>query len=133
MNLKGALCAFLQANAGVASRVHPLILPQKPTYPAITYQVISDVAERNLGGVARRRARVQLSCWGRSYAEATQVAGKVSADLQDFQGVMGGAGGPYIMDCNALDQSDQHEPQVGIYRVPVDALILYRGGDPPNG
>ncbi|MFZ5816300.1 MAG: tail completion protein gp17 [Bacillota bacterium] len=128
MNLKQAVFAHLQGVAGAGDRIYPILLPQKPTLPAVTYQVISDVPERDLAGTARRRARVQLSCWGATLAAATDLAAAVAARFQDLTGPMG-TGGPEVLDSTTTIQADGFDDQVGIYLVPVDALILYRGGD----
>jgi hypothetical protein len=132
VNIKAALFAHLKDHAGLAAlisgRIYPLQLPQEEALPAVTYFIVSDVPERDLSGVVRRRARSQLTCLGRSYKEVEQVAAQVRLSLQDFTGVMGGAGGPDIMDLQVFDQADGSDSQVGVYQLPVDALILYRGG-----
>jgi len=71
----------------VSNRIYPMVLPQQGTLPAITYQMISHGRTR----LARGRgtcpyAVVQLSCWGRQYSVAAQVANTVDLALDGYIG-----------------------------------------------
>jgi hypothetical protein len=67
--------AILAATSAVtnitSTRIYVGILPQSPTYPAITIQPITfdpdnAVAEEN----SLKRDRIQIDCWGETYADA---------------------------------------------------------------
>lgn len=101
----------------VVSRVYPLLLPQNPTLPAITYQRISDVREQSLGGDSSlQHPRFQFSCWAETYAVALAVAEQVRLALQ---GITAAGGGYYE---GALDLYDS---ETGWYHVPVDMTIWH--------
>ncbi len=121
------LAADPEVSGLVAGRIYPVVLPSTPTLPALTYSGVSDAPERDLNGVVRRRAQLLLTCWGSTYDSATQVAAAVRSALQDYTGQIG-IDGPEILDCMVTDLLDGFDDQTGIYRVQVDARILFRGG-----
>lgn len=128
-----SLYAYLSGYAGltalVGTRIYPRLLPDEPTYPAVTYHRISGRNIRTLAPptVAAVEARFQFSCWGLAYADARNVASQIEDALQDFTGKMGG--GVTVLDSNAFTGSDQFDGRVKVHHVPVDAMILYQGGD----
>jgi len=131
MLIEEALFAHLKAHAGlsalIGTRIYPLVLPQNPTLPAITYQKISRVGERAMSSPTPRvaRARFQISCWGTSYASVKDVAEQVKAALQDYSGLMGGSGGVQVLDVNVANEQDIYEPDTGIYHLSVDVMIYH--------
>jgi len=131
VNLEESLYAYLKAYAGlsalVGSRIYPLILPQPPTLPAVTYFKVSLVNKRTLASPSNvlKQVRVQFSCWADTYSEAKSVAAQVKLALQDFRGEMGGAGGVQVLDGNIINEQDLYETDTGIYHVPVDVLIMH--------
>jgi len=131
MNLEEALFAYLKDYAGlkalVSTRIYPLILPQPPTLPAVTYFKVSMVNKRTLASPSNvlKQVRIQFSCWANTYSEAKDVAEQVKLALQDFRGEMGGAGGVQVLDGNVINEQDLYETDTGIYHVPVDVLILH--------
>lgn len=131
MNLEESLYAYLKTHAGlnalVGTRIYPLILPQPPTLPAVTYFKISRVNQRTMGNPTDvlKRVRVQFSCWATTYAGAKAIAEQVMAALQDFRGEMGGTGGVQVLDGDVINEQDLYETDTGIYHVPVDVLILH--------
>ncbi len=135
MTPEEALVAHLGSHDGftalVANRLYPLVLPQGPTYPAVTYARISRKGRRTLGGtVALVNSRFQFSCWAKSYREAKAVAAELESALQSYSGQMGGAGGVRVLDGEIDNEQDQYEPESapGIYHVPVDVLLMHEGG-----
>jgi hypothetical protein len=134
VNLQQSVFAYLSSHADVTAvvggRIYPLVLPQKPTYPAITYFKVS---EQRIRGLAldepdQSRARVQFSCWGRTYDEAKAAADAVTAALKDYAGTLGGAGGVEVLDSEIEGDADLYDAEAGVYHVPVDVMILHKGG-----
>ena len=74
----GAVIFARLANGTTAqSRVYPLLLPQSPTFPAVTYQQISALPMHAMGKDGSVvRVRVQVNSWGKTYAEARTLAGE---------------------------------------------------------
>lgn len=61
---------------------YPLKMPnQGATLPGGCYQFISEVPMRHHGGNDMVRRRLQVSCWGRTYASAITLADSVKAAL----------------------------------------------------
>jgi hypothetical protein len=72
------------------NRVYPGILPQTPTFPAVTYQQISAVGSHAMGADSPlTTVRVQVDSWAKTYAEARTLAGEVAARLKRFRGLSG--------------------------------------------
>lgn len=130
MDIETALRAHLANHSGLAAlvggRIYPLILPQDPALPAVTYQKVSESSEYIHDGVSSiRKGRLQLDCWAATYATAKAVAAQVKASLHRFSGVLGGAGGVQVGGAWIEDETDFYEPDPPIYRVSVDVRLIY--------
>jgi hypothetical protein len=118
------LTGFAGLSALVAARVYPLLLPQVPTYPALTYQRIDSPHEGVMGGATDiARTRVQVDSWAETYAEAKAVATQVRLALDNWESE---AVSPAIINAAFDTDGDIYEEEVGIYRVRADYLILHR-------
>lgn len=132
MIIEAALYSYLSTYAGltdlISTRLYPLVLPQNPTYPAITYLKVSRVGGRAMKSTNPRhiRARFQFSCWATSYSSAKAVAVQVQTALQDYNGVMGGSGGVTVLDSEPINELDIYEPDTKLYHVPIDIMIWHR-------
>lgn len=79
MSIESGLYAKVTGNAGVSAligtRLYPLVLPQNPTLPAASYQVISGDSAYTIGTQAAqiRKPRFQISAWASSYDTAKSV------------------------------------------------------------
>lgn len=75
-----------------SSRVYPEILPQDPTYPAITYTVIDPGAQYSLSGASGlSNPHIQVDCWAstRSSVKSLAVAVKSAMDTATtFKGLL---------------------------------------------
>lgn len=136
MFLEAALYNRLSTYAGltalVSTRIYPLVLPQDPTLPAVTYQTIGRSMEDVRGSGPRyAETRIQIDCWAATYASAKSVAEQVRAALQDYTGTMGGVGGVPVLDGDAVNEIDLYEPDALLHRVMVEALITHRYGVMP--
>jgi hypothetical protein len=91
--IEAALRAVLIANAGVTAlvgtRVYVGILPQDPTYPALTIQPVGYNADNHLTDAGDLQwDRLQIDAWGETYA-ATHQLYKAAIDAingNDFSG-----------------------------------------------
>lgn len=107
----------------VAARVYPLKLPQQPTYPAITYQVISDQSEQLLEGADRiRRARIQVDIWDDDISKCEEIAGFVRTLLDGQDNTQGST----RFRATWLDnEQDLYEESIEKYRILSDFEITY--------
>jgi hypothetical protein len=85
--LEARIFAHLSTTADViaivSKRIYPLILPQDPTLPAITYQRIAGTRINCIteGYVSLENAIVQIDCWSTSFDVLTDLATKVIAAM----------------------------------------------------
>lgn len=126
--LRTSLRARLLANTDLSamvggSRVYPVHLPQAATYPAVTYQKISDVTEPNLGEASRiRTARIQLDTWADTPADAWKLADHIRTQVDGFQGTVSGV----RFAASMVDsETDLYEEAIEKFRVTVDYEIVY--------
>jgi hypothetical protein len=89
VTVETAVWTKLSATAGVSSiastRVYQLVLPQKPTLPAVRVQLVDEPKTYHMrGGVLLTRALVQTDCFGAEsggYAPIETLAAAVEAAL----------------------------------------------------
>ena len=90
IGLRTHLIADAPVTALVVARIYPDILPQKPTYPALTFEIISDIPYRALAGDSGREVvRARIHCWAKTAAGRDDLSRKVRTALADFSGLMG--------------------------------------------
>jgi hypothetical protein len=108
------LTGYTAVAAVVGTRVYPLVLPQKAEIPAISYLRVDGVQDANLSGNSGMEAvRVQVDCWGRTYAQAKGLA----ADVADA--MASGFGN----ECVWLSDRDQYEDGAKVFRVILEFSI----------
>jgi hypothetical protein len=125
-----ALYAHLLADPGVKAaggdRIYQGRVPAGATKPLILIQPpISRVPQRDLGGVAYKRTRIQVTAMAKTQKDAETVANAVIAAVEGFTGMMGG-GLDVIL---ASVDNDRQIAQDGIDEIyhHVDVMIVYKG------
>jgi hypothetical protein len=86
-----AIYDILSSDAGVGAligdRIHPLVIPQGVSLPAVTYQQITGLRVQNLASPQGMvRTRFQLNCWAETYNEADAVADEIRKTLGGYSG-----------------------------------------------
>lgn len=131
--LEQAVYSRLTGHAGLAalvgSRVYPLVLPQRPTLPAVTYQRVEALRQSAMGvdtGLAS--ARVQVDSWATTYAGSKGVAAQVRAALQRWRGTEAGVTveDAFLERDQDLFEDEGSSAEGKLYRVSQDYLIWYR-------
>jgi hypothetical protein len=100
---------------GLGYPAYPLEVPNNGIYPNVVYQMISNKQIRSHSGVEMERPRMQISCWGKRYADCVTTAQTVKAAL----------------DLNQTDfklatkenEFDVKEVKSGLYRIILDYFI----------
>ena len=127
MTIEEALSAYLNSKTEITNivgdRIYPIVLPQNPTYPALTYFKVSGPAWHD---VDIAYPRFQLSSWGEDYADVKVLAGAVKEVMQRFKGIMGGAQGVKVSQVVYENELDLFDPETGTYHIPADYKIIYR-------
>ena len=109
--------------AEVGVRVYPLKLPQNPTYPAITYQVISDQSEKLLEGPDRiRRARVQIDVWAATISTCQTITNYIRSLLDGQDNTQGNI---RFRSAWTENEQDIYEESIEKYRILSDYMITY--------
>lgn len=143
MTLEQGLHAFLASRSGVSTlvstRIYPVILPQAPRYPAITYNRVSrDTEHHLLGPVGRDVARISINSWASTYAGAKALADTVRLALDGYRGPFLSLASPAVLittvgathldneiDLYEEDAEDPATQKKGIFRVLQDYFISH--------
>ena len=106
----------------VSTRIYALKLPQKPTYPAITYSRISGPRSQLLDGPSTWGfARLEYDSWAKSYVSAQSLAAAVRVDLDGFVGSLNGRSVVIRLE----NERDLYEDEDKLYRVTQDYLVSH--------
>lgn len=106
---------LLTGNATVArkvnTRVYPVVMPQDPVFPAVTYQRVSGLKVNTLAGYSGlENPHIAINVWARTYDEAKGIA-------KDIHTAMNGASAFKAILINDLDGYD---PDINLYVVSQD-------------
>lgn len=73
------------------SRIYPVILPQAPVYPAITYQMVAGESHYAMTAPSRLASpRFQLDCYGESFDAVMDLRTAAIACLGGYRGTVSG-------------------------------------------
>ena len=122
--LRTHLLADVPVTALVVARIYPIKLPQNPTYPALTYEMISTIPFRGLAGDSGlERARARIHCWAETYTGAIDLATKVRTAVADFSVLMGTT---TVRSTKFETWNDIFEDVPEVYRRVADFFIAHR-------
>ena len=114
---------IIEAETTAGSRIYPLILPMSPTYPALTYQQISNQGHHD---IPVDFPRIQITAWAETLLAAKQLAEEVQSALQRYKGVLNGYRIKQIVkEPSPGDLYDRDAGDAGLYYVPVDYRVIY--------
>lgn len=127
--VEAAIFNLLSANAGVsalvASRIYPEILPQPPTYPALTYRRMSFESVEVLDGTAAGldHPRIEVNSWATTYAGALTLNAAVRTALRRVTDL---TQDPDILDAILENEFDMYEDDVKVYRRVAEYVVWHR-------
>ena len=119
-----ALYSLLSSNAEVSSvvgtRIFPNVAPQTTTFPFIIYEVDGDDPNDTKDGVSTVDVNnITVSCYSKSYSNASDLALKIRTALDRQSGTHGGVSIQSIQYDSYNDIfDDNHED--GVYRKAID-------------
>jgi len=145
MLLETALLKFLSQSVAVGAlvgsgpdaRIYPVVLPQTPTLPTLTYQRVGSVRDRAMRGpTGTSFARVQFDAWapatdaGGGYAAAKGLADAVRRAVDGYAGAMGDAtvGTLFVQLVEVENDRDGYEPAVKLFRAGFDMAVWWTEG-----
>jgi hypothetical protein len=114
-----AVGADASLTALVGDRVWPLILPEHPTLPAITYALVSQPTEVTQEGVQYRSPKWRLRLWSLDYDDLIPMALRLAAIFGDQ------ARTPFPSSRIEYPASaaEEHEPDTHFYTRAVDVVV----------
>lgn len=122
--IRTAILADATVLAAVVDRCYFVKLPQKPTYPAITVELISGDPGNCLNELpALTWSRVRVNCWAKTYEAAYELATAVETALN---GQTISVTGLEVRSVVADGMRDFYEPEVEAYYVTQDYRIWHR-------
>ena len=126
MSFEEGLFFYLDNHAGLSmevdDRIYPSVLPQEPTLPAVVYHRISTPREFELENSLLPHPRFQFDCWAEDFERAKAVQEQVRLALDLYKGLMG----DYTVQTVIIeDEMDTYEPERGLWRSMVEAVIWY--------
>lgn len=129
--MQEALRAWLVGTAGVAALVGGRVAwgarPRGTILPAISLHMIDGEPDYTLAGESGlARARVQIDCWGDSYADVTATARAVTAAISGQQKMINGVRfqGAFVDAVRDLVE-DGPPPDELLHRVSIDVILWY--------
>lgn len=107
----------------VSTRVYPVIIPQNPTYPCISYSTSGAIRHSTLVGQDNFvGAQIDIDCWAETYSSAKDLQNKVRASVQNYQGLMGTINVDSVF---VYDPVDIYEDDVFAYRCTIPVTIYH--------
>jgi hypothetical protein len=94
VTIEEGLFTFVTAQVDVAAiigtRFYAVVIPQEPPYPVIVHQRMAGPRERAADGpTSSVESTYALTCWAKSYAEATTLARVLRKALDGTRGPLG--------------------------------------------
>jgi len=108
----------------VSSRIYPHQLPQAPTYPAITYKLVSLGERPHAMGSDPSvvQDRYQVDAWAESYSAMVDLDDKIMSALSRYSGT---AAGVTIQGIFHVNRVDLFEDDVRVYHRAIDFEIWW--------
>jgi hypothetical protein len=112
MGLEAAIVTTAEAHSGLtaligttpSTRLYPTVALQSPTYPLVTYRIVSEVRDEAMGTsstVIRRRVEFQVQDnSANAYSDTLDVAAQVISCFDRFSGTVGG----FVIHDTMIDQ-----------------------------
>jgi hypothetical protein len=131
--LEAGIQALVGANAAVQAlignpvRFYPVVLPEDPTYPCASYQVISETPQDLLSGeLSIYPIRLQVDSWSggtlnATYAAAKAVQAAIRAVMESFSGAL--PDGTRVAYIHVVNANDLFEQDARCYRTSTDFMI----------
>ena len=119
------LTGFAGLTALVGTRIFPMVMPDTPTFPAVTYHMLSSSSGKGaLTDPPLMQAVFQITSWGKSMLSARSVADQVRAALDRYRSVT--INGIKIDDCFYDGDVDLYDTDLKVFYVASDFKIFFR-------
>lgn len=121
MSFETDFAAFIEA--GVTGNVYPLMLPDKRSYPALTYELNNSRPEYAADGPTAYQLTMEVNCWATTYLEVKTAQAEVRALIDGYTGPMGSF---TVFVAQIENELDDYEADTELYRVTILINLLQR-------
>jgi hypothetical protein len=125
-DLRGILTGSTSVAAFSSNRVYQDQLPQNPSYPAISFLLISEIRYPLMGvDAVNIQSRYQFDCWGTSPSSANGLKNAVIGAIERYGSSTGTKDIEtiFIEDVQTIPERD---PDEEVFRRTIDAIVHYR-------
>lgn len=110
------------------ARIYPMVIPETPTMPCISYQVIDSDRVQSVNtdpGIAN--VRIQVTCWAKTYADVKSLAEQVRLALERYGSWPSGLAvdGVTVYDIKIGSEADSFEPTLMVYAQATDYTVTH--------
>lgn len=119
------LTTFAGLSALISTRCYPVVAPQNPTAPYVTYTRIDGPRESALSeDMGLPHPRMQIDCWAETYAGVRAVALQVRLAMQRWGPAT--VAGVEVLDALLDGEQDSYEDSVKLFRTTWDFIVWHR-------
>jgi hypothetical protein len=118
--IKNKMLARSQIVTLITDRIYYSVLPQNPTFPAISFFRVSNPRHHHID-VAY--PRFQFDYWALTYSQAVELANEGRLALQREKGIFTGIN---VIQGVYLGEESLYEQDTKLYRISQDMKIIYR-------
>ncbi len=123
-NIDAGIRKIIKDGKLVGSRIYPLALPQRPTFPAVVYQRITEPGDYTLSGDTNWRfIRLQLTWYDDDYDDLRDLVDSANALLSGYTGTVGSFA--KIQSCMLDTERDDADLEIGLWSTIQDWKITY--------
>lgn len=117
------ITGFTDVAALIATRVYPMTLPEAPTLPALSYQIVGGTSSPTFETSGMQKLRVQFDAWGADPDSAANVRATLIKALNGFQGQL--TDGTFLQNADLQQQIDFFADDPRQYRCMVEFYFYF--------
>ena len=127
--IHGILAANSGVTALVSTRLYVQRVPQDGSFPCVQYNIIDIVPVKSKSKSGDSDfSRVQINCYGKSYAVSTELADAVRTALEAYSGTINTIKVSYIELLTVSEAVDDNSENDSIYDTMLEFMMYYRNG-----
>jgi len=109
----------------IDGRAEPLVVPQDPVWPLVTYNVVDASHIQTLDNYNMMIKEVQICSWSDDYLEAITLAGVIATALIGYRGTVSSF--VTIFNCTLERETEMYDKDTeGVYMVSQDYKFFYK-------
>jgi hypothetical protein len=115
----------------ISTRLNPVRIPQESAFPAVSYQLISDIPNPTKSGHSRTEfVRVQVNAYGVTLASAESVSSAIRTAFEavNLPNTFNGIKCQTIEFDNEIQTADDTAAFAGLYQISQDYIINFTRG-----